>query len=122
MLQKVKSQVDSGLSLPLQKLGAFALMNQDRAWHEKMIASYKERRDVIAKKLRALGLSFEIPKGSLYLWAKIPDSAKDSESYVMEILKQKNVLFAPGSAFGNNGDRHVRVSICVDISDIDQYL
>ncbi len=121
-LQKVKSQVDSGLSLPLQKLGAFALMNQDKAWHEKMIASYKERRDVIAEKLRTLGLTFEIPKGGLYLWAKIPDSAKDSESYVMELLKEKNVLFAPGSAFGKNGERYVRVSICIDISDINEYL
>ncbi len=121
-LQKVKSQADSGMSLPLQRLGAYALINQDKAWHGKMVATYKERRNVIAEKLTKLGLTFELPKGSLYIWAKIPDTAKDSESYVMEVLKEKQVLFAPGSAFGKNGDRYVRVSICVDVSDIDSYL
>jgi aspartate/methionine/tyrosine aminotransferase len=77
-LQKVKSQADSGMSLPLQRLGAYALTQQDKAWHEKMVATYKERRDVIAGKLGKLGLTFELPKGSLYIWAKIPESAKDS--------------------------------------------
>jgi LL-diaminopimelate aminotransferase len=121
-LSKVKSQTDSGMWLPLQRLGAYALQNQDMAWHAKMIATYQERRDIIAEKLRTLGLTFDIPKGSLYLWAKIPDSAKDSETYVLDMLKEKQVFFAPGSAFGKNGERYVRVSICVDVSDINDYL
>lgn len=121
-LAKVKSQVDSGLSIPLQKLGAYALTNDDASWRTAAIATYKERRDIVAKKLQKLGLSFETPKGSLYLWAKIPDSAKDSESYCMQMLKEKHVLFAPGSAYGKNGDRYIRVSICVDVSRIDEYL
>lgn len=121
-LAKVKSQTDSGMSLPLQRLGAFALTNQDMEWHKNMIATYQKRRDIIAEKLKKLDLTFEIPKGSLYLWAKIPDSARDSESYCMALLKEKNVLFTPGSAFGVNGGRHVRVSICVDVSDINSYL
>jgi len=45
-----------------------------------------------------------------------------SESYVLELLKEKQVFFAPGSAFGQNGERYVRVSICIDTTDIDQYL
>ncbi len=121
-LAKVKSQTDSGMSLPLQRLGAFALTNQDMEWHKNMIAAYQKRRNVIAEKLTKLGLTFDKPKGSLYLWAKIPDSARDSESYVMTLLKEKQVLFAPGSAFGKNGDRYVRVSICTDVSNIDEYL
>lgn len=121
-LAKVKSQTDSGMSLPLQRLGAFALTNQDMVWHKKMLATYQKRRDVTAERLRKLGLTFDTPKGSLYLWAKIPDSAKDSESYCMALLKEKQVLFTPGSAFGANGERYVRVSICVDTNDIDRYL
>ena len=121
-LSKVKSQIDSGMALPLQRLGAFALENQDKEWHEKMIATYKERRDIIAEKLKKLGLTFDILKGSLYIWAKIPDSAKDSESFSMQLLKEKQVLLTPGTAFGRNGLRYVRVSICVDITDIDTYL
>ncbi len=121
-LQKVKSQMDSGMSLPLQRLGAYALTNMDMEWHEKMLESYKSRRDIIAAKLRGLGLTFKIPRGSLYLWAKIPDSAKDSESFCMQLLKEKQVLVTPGSAFGSNGERYIRASICVNVNEIDTYL
>lgn len=121
-LAKVKSQVDSGLSIPLQRLGAHVLTHDDDAWRAAAVETYKNRRDIVAKKLQKLGLSFEKPKGSLYLWAKIPDSAKDAESYCMQMLKERHVLFAPGSAYGKNGDRYIRVSICVDVSRIDEYL
>ncbi len=125
-LAKVKTQTDSGMPLHLQRLGAFALKNQDTAWHKNMLATYQKRRDIIAEKLRVLGLTFDPPaggpKGSLYLWAKIPDSEENSESYCMALLKEKQVLLAPGSAFGANGERYVRVSICADVSDINSYL
>jgi len=121
-LSKVKSQVDSGMALPLQQLGAYALSNTDMEWQEKMVATYKKRRDIIAGKLRTLGLAFDIPKGSLYLWAKIPDSAKDSEAFSMQLLREKQVLLTPGTAFGGNGLRFVRVSICVNVDAIDEYL
>jgi aspartate/methionine/tyrosine aminotransferase len=121
-IQKVKSQLDSGMSLPLQRLGAYALMNQDKEWHASMIRSYQERRDVIAKKLQTLGLTFSMPKGSLYIWAKIHDSARDSESFCMNLLKERQVLFTPGSAYGTNGARYIRASICVNVDSINDYL
>ena len=120
-ITKVKSQIDSGMSLPLQKLGAYALTNTDRQWHDQMLHSYQSRRDMIASYLKKIGLRFELPKGSLYIWAKIPDSAKDSESYCLEMLHNHQILFTPGSAFGSNGNRYIRVSICVNIDTIEQY-
>jgi len=121
-LQKVKSQMDSGMSLPLQLLGAYALNNRDETWHKAMLASYEKRRDIVAEKMRKLGLTLEIPKGSLYIWAKIPDAAKDSESFCMDLLREKQVLFTPGSAYGTNGERYVRASICINVDNIDKYL
>ena len=121
-LAKVKSQLDSGLSLPLQRLGAFALTNQDIKWHTAMLSSYEERRNIIADKLKKLGLSFTLPKGSLYIWARIPDHAKNSTEFSMQLLKEKQILLTPGIAFGSNGDRHVRVSICSDINSINKYV
>lgn len=121
-LAKVKSQLDSGLSLPLQKLGAFALSHPDHRWSRQMITSYEERRDIIAIKLQKLGLTFSLPKGALYIWAKIPSSASNSESFVMQLLKEKQILLTPGSAFGTNGERFVRVSICSNIKEIDKYV
>ena len=121
-LAKVKSQMDSGMSLPLQRLAGYALNNPDMAWHTQMIQSYRTRRDIIAEKLRALGLAFETPRGALYLWAKIPDAETSAESYSTRMLKEKQVLFTPGSAYGKNGERFVRVSFCVNVDAIDEYL
>ncbi len=120
-LAKVKSQMDSGLSGSLQKLGAFALTNYDINWYQDMIASYQQRRDIITNNLKKLGLEFSVPKGSLYIWAKIPSSAKDSEEFCMKILREKQILLTPGSAFGKNGNRYVRVSICINIDNINNY-
>jgi LL-diaminopimelate aminotransferase len=120
-LAEVKSQIDSGLSIPLQKLGAYALANFDKKWYEEMLFSYKIRRDIIAKHLKALGLTFTLPKGSLYIWAKIPDEANYSEDYCMKLLKKRQILLTPGTAFGKNGEGFVRVSICVNINKINNY-
>lgn len=118
---KVKSQMDSGLSIPLQKLGAFALTNFDNNWHNQMIKSYKTRRDIIAKHLKTMGLTFNLPKGSLYIWAKIPDNEKNSEDFCRKLLNEKQILFTPGTAFGKSGTRYVRVSFCIDIKNISKY-
>lgn len=120
-LAKVKSQMDSGLSTPLQKLGAYALTNTDVRWYQKMLESYQERRNIIAEYLKKLGLNFSLPYGGFYIWAKIPESAKNSENYCMQLLEEKQILLTPGTAFGGNGERYVRVSICVNINDIEKY-
>lgn len=122
VLAKIKSQLDSGLSLPLQKLGAFALSGFDRKWQTEMILSYQKRRDIIATKLTKLGLTFSLPKAALYIWAKIPDSAESSEDFCMALLREKQILITPGSAFGSNGEGFVRVSICANIDAIDEYV
>jgi len=120
-LAKVKSQVDSGLSIPLQRLGAYALTHPDTEWSRKMLQSYQDRRDIIAKYLTTLGLSFRIPEGGLYLWAKIPDAEKDSETFCARLLQEKHIVLTPGTAFGRNGVRYVRVSICANIDKIADY-
>lgn len=120
-LAKAKTQIDSGMSLPLQQLGAYSLTNQDTEWNKNMLNSYRTRRDIIAKKLSSLGLRFSIPQAALYIWAEIPDNEKNSEDYCMQLLKEKQILFTPGTAFGKNGERYVRVSICVNINEIDKY-
>jgi LL-diaminopimelate aminotransferase len=120
-LSKVKSQIDSGLSLPLQKLGAYTLSNQDKDWHVSMIANYKSRRNVIASNMHRLGLQFELPKGALYIWAKIPDQSITSEEFCIDLLEQKQILVTPGTAFGTTGEGYVRISICVNIDNISEY-
>lgn len=121
-LSIVKSQLDSGLSLPLQRLAAYILTHPDKSWQNNMLNSYQKRRDIIASKLSTLGLTVSLPQGSLYIWAKIPDNAKDSISFSEEVMRTKHVLLTPGSAFGTQGDRYVRASICINIDNIEEYL
>lgn len=121
-LAKVKSQFDSGLSRPLQKLGAFALTNFDENWHRKMIKSYEERREKIIGGLKKIQLDVKKTKGSLYLWVKIPDRFKDSQEFSSNLLEKRQVLLTPGVAFGKKGKRYIRVSICANIDKIGDYL
>lgn len=120
-LAKLKSQMDSGLSLPLQYLGAYALSNPDHDWNKQIISSYEIRRDIIAEHLKSLCLTFDLPQGSLYIWAEIPDGELDSEEYCLKLLRERQIFVAPGSAFGSNGKRYVRVSICANIDNIGEY-
>lgn len=120
-LAKIKSQVDSGLATPLQRLGGFALANTDHEWHKAMLSSYQNRRDTIIAHLPRLGLRAAAPKGALYLWAKIPSDYQDSETFCMETLERKQILFTPGTAFGKSGVKHVRISFCVNIGAIADY-
>ncbi len=121
-LAKVKSQLDSGMFTSLQKLGAYALKNPDSRWKKAMLESYKSRRDILLEKLQTVGLTGQKPKGSLYLWLKIPEDETDSEVFTFKLLEEKQILVAPGTAFGETGKRYVRVSISADLENINEYL
>lgn len=120
-LAKIKSHYDSGIALPIQNLGAFALSHFDQQWHDEMITTYDERRKRIGKYLQQFGLTFSLPQGGLYIWAKIPNTAESSEEYCLKLLQEKQILFTPGIAFGKNGERYIRISICTDITNITDY-
>lgn len=112
---KLKTQIDSGVSLSIQKIGAFTLDNFDSDWHKNALETYKERRDKVTTLLLDLGLAFEIPNAGLYIWAKIPDEFSDSMSFCEFLLKEKNILATPGIAFGENSDRFIRASFSMNI-------
>lgn len=118
---KVKSQIDSGMATPLQNLAGFALLNPDLKWKEKMLRDYERRRDILAQKLKTLGLTFSLPKGGLYIWAQIPKRESDSEKYCLELLEKRHILLAPGTAFGNNGRKYIRACFSTNIDNIDNY-
>lgn len=115
-LTKIKSQMDSGMSLPLQKLGAYALTHFDQRWYKKLLQTYSERRSTIQQFLTKLGLDTTLPQGSLYIWARIPSNCPDSVTFCNELLEKKHILLVPGTAFGINGKKYVRASICVDMT------
>ncbi|MGH7203219.1 MAG: pyridoxal phosphate-dependent aminotransferase [Candidatus Levyibacteriota bacterium] len=121
-LAKLKSHMDSGLSIPLQKVGAYMLTNPDTVWHTNILATYAERRQEVGNFLSHLKLEFSLPKGGLYIWAKIPTNETNVWDYCMQLLQQKNILLTPGTAFGSNGKNYVRASFCGNVTKINDYI
>jgi aspartate/methionine/tyrosine aminotransferase len=120
-LAKVKSQMDSGMSWPLQQLGALALTEPDWKWLKGMRENYSQRQQVLAHYFKRLGVQVELPVGSLYIWARVPAGYIDGDRFAYELLHDRHILVAPGSAFGKNGSKFIRISICSDITDISIY-
>ncbi len=104
----LKTNVDSGHFLPIMDAAAQA-MNGDQAWLGARNHIYQQRRDVILAGLRAAGLEAATPRGSLYVWAAIPQGWK-SEEFTAMLLDEAHVSLTPGTVFGQGGEGHVRIA------------
>ncbi len=110
---KVKSNMDSGMFLPIQ-LAAVEALNNPETWYEKVNATYKERRKAAESIMELLRCNFDKDQVGLFLWGRIPDEIKSCEEFVEEILNKAHVFLTPGFIFGSQGDRYVRISLCAD--------
>ena len=74
---------------------------------------YQKRRDVMVRGLHEAGWGVDIPKASMYLWAKIPEpyAKLGSLEFAKKILKDAKVAVSPGVGFGDYGDDHVRIAL-----------
>jgi aspartate/methionine/tyrosine aminotransferase len=110
---RVKSNMDSGMFLPLQLAAAEALGNPD-SWYETVNDTYRERRKSAESIMELLGCRFRKDQVGLFVWGRIPDIIKSCEDYVEEILLKAHVFLTPGFIFGTRGDRYIRISLCAD--------
>lgn len=113
MLKALKSNLDYGMFLPIQKAAVVALTGpQDCV--ETTRRAYEKRRDVLVDGLNAVGWKIEKPKATMFVWAEIPQPFVSSEKFTLELLKRAGVLVTPGSAFGPSGEGHVRIALVQD--------
>ncbi|MBC7237991.1 MAG: LL-diaminopimelate aminotransferase [Chloroflexi bacterium] len=110
-LTVVKTNIDSGIFRPIQDAATVALMG-DQSWIAERNKIYQRRRDIVLEWLPKVGMSAEKPKGSLYVWAKVPEGRKADE-FALELLDKAGVWITPGTAFGQYGDGYMRISICI---------
>lgn len=112
-LKALKSNLDYGMFLPIQKAAAAALTGpQDCV--ETTRRAYERRRDVLVDGLNRIGWPIEKPKATMFVWARIPEAFPDSETFTRELLKRAGVLVTPGAAFGPSGEGHVRIALVQD--------
>lgn len=107
----IKSNMDSGMFQAVQLAAAQALKNPDR-WHEAQNRLYRQRRELVYLLLDRLGVGYETGGAGMFVWAKLPESVPDAVSFVDQLLYSRGIFVAPGSIFGKNGDRYIRVSVC----------
>ncbi len=108
---KFKSNMDSGMFLPLQLAAARALQ-LDELWHSSVNTVYKKRQAKVFELLQLLGCEFEHSQAGMFVWAAIPSGYKDGYALSDEVLATANVFITPGGIFGSNGEQYVRVSLC----------
>lgn len=114
---RVKSNIDSGQFKPMQMATIAALDNNDE-WHKKMNDIYAERRVWAEKIMDLMDCKFDKRQVGLFVWGKLPDTAVDSKEFVDLILYKARVFITPGSIFGSNGDRYVRISLGSSVEKI----
>ena len=111
-LARIKSYHDYGTFTPLQ-VAAIAALEGDQQCVRDIAEQYKRRRDVLVKGLHEAGWMVEMPKASMYVWAKIPEpyAAMGSLEFAKKLLNEAKVCVSPGIGFGDYGDTHVRFAL-----------
>jgi alanine-synthesizing transaminase len=111
-LARIKSYHDYGSFTPIQVASIVALEGPQECVAQ-IRATYQKRRDVMAKGLHDIGWMVEVPRASMYIWAKIPDAyaGLGSIEFTRRLLEGAKIAVAPGIGFGDYGDDHVRIAL-----------
>jgi LL-diaminopimelate aminotransferase len=108
-LARTKTNIDSGIFLPIQD-AAVAALTEDQSWLAERNGVYHERRDLILGTLRELGIQANRTRASLYIWARVPSDYTSAE-FTARLLVDAGVSITPGSAFGPHGEGFMRISL-----------
>ncbi|REG81745.1 pyridoxal phosphate-dependent aminotransferase [Algoriphagus antarcticus] len=108
---KVKSNMDSGMFLGIQK-GAIAALNLGESWFSDIESTYQSRRKLVWKLADKLHLTYDTKAAGLFIWCKVPDG-KSADQVVDELLYERNIFITPGKIFGSEGENYVRFSLCM---------
>ena len=108
-LRKVKSWMDYGIFQPIQIASIIAL-RECSDYPEKVAQIYKSRRDVLCSWLDRLGWEYEKPKGSMFIWAKVPVKMSSVE-FSKILLEKALVAVSPGRGFGSSGEGYLRFAL-----------
>ncbi|MGE5608404.1 MAG: aminotransferase class I/II-fold pyridoxal phosphate-dependent enzyme [Bacillota bacterium] len=112
-LSTIKGYYDYGMFAPIQIASIIAMReHQDTPAEQSKI--YEARRDVVCRGLDKLGWTYEKPKASMFVWAKIKDEHLKGQStidFCLRMMEEAEVALAPGRAFGEHGEKYVRIAL-----------
>ena len=116
---RFKSNMDSGMFLPVQLAAAKALC-LGKEWYDSINKIYKERKEKALQLLDLLKCTYDGAQVGMFVWAKVPSAFKDGFVLSDEVLYNANVFITPGGIFGSNGNNYVRISLCAPINKFEE--
>jgi len=116
---RFKSNMDSGMFLPLQLAAAKAL-SLGKDWNEKVNSVYRERQQKLFELLDLLNCKCDRNQAGLFLWAEVSKQYKDGYQLSDDVLYNANVFITPGGIFGSAGQNYIRVSLCATVEKIEE--
>ena len=108
---KFKSNMDSGMFLPLQ-LAAVEALSADIKWFEQQNEIYKSRQKRVFELLDLLACTYDKGQTGMFVWAKTPDNFSSGYELSDQILIENAVFITPGGIFGSQGNEYIRISLC----------
>jgi alanine-synthesizing transaminase len=111
-LRRIKSYLDYGMFQPIQ-IAAIIALNGPYDCVEEIVETYRERRDVLVEGLDRIGWQIEKPKGTMFVWGRIPEQYREMGSleFSKMLIEKTKVAVAPGVGFGEYGDDYVRFAL-----------
>jgi len=111
-LRRIKSYLDYGQFQPIQ-IAAIIALNGPYDCVEEIVSIYRERRDVLVEGLNRVGWNIEKPKGTMFVWGRIPDKFREmgSMEFSKLLIDKAKVAVSPGIGFGEYGDDYVRFAL-----------
>ncbi|HCL06465.1 MAG TPA: aminotransferase [Chitinophagaceae bacterium] len=116
---RFKSNMDSGMFLPVQLAAAKAL-ELGKDWYDSVNAVYAQRREKVFELLNLLNCRFSTQQVGMFVWAKIPDTYADGFALSDEVLYKASVFITPGGIFGDAGKGYIRVSLCGSVEKFEE--
>ncbi len=110
---KVKSNMDSGMFYGIQQ-GAIAALRIEKSWQEELNAVYRSRRAKVEELATVLNTTFDPKSVGMFLWCKLPQGSPSAETFIDQILYEKDIFITPGTIFGSQGEGFIRFSLCIE--------
>lgn len=108
---QLKTNIDSGLFEAVQLAGAKALSQEVDSEVEQMNSIYLRRRNLICEALKKIGVNVTPPKGTIYIWAPVPEGFANAAAFCEHVLEEAAVVISPGGAYGQSGEGFFRISL-----------
>lgn len=120
-LTRIKSYLDYGIFQPIQ-IAAIVALNGDQSCVQEIVDVYRSRRDTLIRGLNRIGWEVPSPKGTMFVWARIPEPFRSmgSVEFSKYLIEKGKVAVSPGLGFGEYGDEYVRFALVENEHRINQ--